>query len=77
PLDRFREPKLGLDLAPRSGPVAITVEYRIRETDPLPDRGELDLSPLDRFREPKLGLDLAPRSGPVAITVEYRIRETD
>ncbi|PJN92971.1 hypothetical protein CNY89_24895, partial [Amaricoccus sp. HAR-UPW-R2A-40] len=33
PLDRFREPKLGLDLAPRSGPVAITVEYRIRETD--------------------------------------------
>ena len=44
---------------------------------PLPDRGELDLSPLDRFREPKLGLDLAPRSGPVAITVEYLIRETD
>ncbi|MBP7003390.1 MFS transporter [Amaricoccus sp.] len=33
PLDRFREPTLGVDLQPRSGPVAITVEYRIRLAD--------------------------------------------
>ncbi|MBP7241930.1 MFS transporter [Amaricoccus sp.] len=36
PLDRFREPALGVDLQPRSGPVAITVEYRIRTKD-LPE----------------------------------------
>lgn len=33
PLDRFREPRLGLALKPRSGPVAITIEFRIRERD--------------------------------------------
>lgn len=33
PLGRFREPQLGLDPLPRSGPVAITVEYRIRGAD--------------------------------------------
>jgi MFS family permease len=33
PLDRFREPTLGLDLQPRSGPVAISVEYRIHDDD--------------------------------------------
>lgn len=36
PLDRFREPELGLDLTPQSGPVAITIEYRIKNNN-LPD----------------------------------------
>jgi MFS family permease len=36
PLDRFREPTLGVDVKPSSGPVGITVEYRIREKD-LPE----------------------------------------
>ena len=33
PLDRFRAPSLALDLQPRSGPVAVSIEFRIREAD--------------------------------------------
>ncbi|MDX8511916.1 MFS transporter [Mesorhizobium captivum] len=33
PLNRFKEPMLGLDLKPRSGPIAIMIEYVIREED--------------------------------------------
>ncbi|RUU14051.1 MFS transporter [Mesorhizobium sp. USDA-HM6] len=33
PLNRFKEPMLGLDLKPRSGPIAIMIECIIREED--------------------------------------------
>ncbi len=33
PLNRFKEPHLALDLKPRSGPIAIMIEYIIREED--------------------------------------------
>ncbi|MBN9270141.1 MAG: MFS transporter, partial [Mesorhizobium sp.] len=33
PLNRFREPALALDLQPRSGPIAIMIEFIIREDD--------------------------------------------
>jgi len=33
PLNRFREPHLALDLKPRSGPIAIMIEYIIRDED--------------------------------------------
>lgn len=33
PLNRFREPHLALDLKPRSGPIAIMIEYVIRHED--------------------------------------------
>ncbi|KUM28843.1 ABC transporter permease [Mesorhizobium loti] len=33
PLNRFKEPLLSLDLKPRSGPIAIMIEYIIREED--------------------------------------------
>jgi len=33
PLNRFKEPMLALDLKPRSGPIAIMIEYTIREDD--------------------------------------------
>jgi MFS family permease len=33
PLNRFREPALALDLQPRSGPIAIMIEFIIREED--------------------------------------------
>jgi MFS family permease len=33
PLNQFREPKLALDIRPRSGPIRIAVEYLIREKD--------------------------------------------
>ncbi|MDX8438594.1 MFS transporter [Mesorhizobium australafricanum] len=33
PLNRFKEPMLALDLRPRSGPIAIMIEYIIREDD--------------------------------------------
>ncbi|MDX8520033.1 MFS transporter [Mesorhizobium dulcispinae] len=33
PLNRFKEPMLALDLKPRSGPIAIMIEYVIREED--------------------------------------------
>ncbi|MCZ7656763.1 MAG: MFS transporter [Xanthobacteraceae bacterium] len=33
PLDRWREPSLGLEIRPRSGPIVVTIEYRIREED--------------------------------------------
>ncbi|MGP2493687.1 MFS transporter [Mesorhizobium sp. PUT5] len=33
PLDRWREPMLALDLRPRSGPIAIMIEYQVREED--------------------------------------------
>lgn len=33
PLNRFKEPMLSLDLKPRSGPIAIMIEYVIREQD--------------------------------------------
>lgn len=33
PLNRFKEPHLALDLKPRSGPIAIMIEYIIRDDD--------------------------------------------
>lgn len=33
PLDTFREPELQLDIVPRSGPIAIYVDYEIRDED--------------------------------------------
>jgi MFS family permease len=33
PLNRWTEPELAVDILPRSGPVVITIEYRIREED--------------------------------------------
>ncbi|AZO02874.1 MULTISPECIES: MFS transporter [unclassified Mesorhizobium] len=33
PLNRFKEPTLSLDLKPRSGPIAVMIEYIIREDD--------------------------------------------
>ncbi|CDX11408.1 putative integral membrane efflux protein [Mesorhizobium sp. ORS 3324] len=33
PLNRFKEPMLALDLKPRSGPIAIMIEYVIRDED--------------------------------------------
>jgi MFS family permease len=33
PLNRWTEPRVGVDLKPRSGPIAITVEYLIDEAD--------------------------------------------
>lgn len=33
PLDRWTEPNIAVDILPRSGPVVITIEYRIREAD--------------------------------------------
>jgi MFS family permease len=33
PLDRWRPPNIAIDIVPRSGPVVITIEYVIRETD--------------------------------------------
>lgn len=35
PLGRWREPELAVAIEPRSGPVVITIEYRIREEDVL------------------------------------------
>lgn len=34
-LQRWREPQVALDIKPRSGPVVISIEYRIREADVL------------------------------------------
>ena len=36
PLNRWTEPEVAIDIKPRSGPIQIQVEYRIRETD-VPD----------------------------------------
>lgn len=33
PLDRWREPRLALPIRHRSGPIVVTIEYRIREED--------------------------------------------
>jgi MFS family permease len=33
PLSRWREPKVAVDIEPRSGPVIVTIEYLIREED--------------------------------------------
>jgi MFS family permease len=33
PLNRWREPSLGLEIQHRSGPIVVTIEYRIREED--------------------------------------------
>src|SRR5215207_2364945 len=33
PLDRWTQPNIAIDIVPRSGPVVITIEYVIRETD--------------------------------------------
>lgn len=33
PLDRWTEPMLALNLKPRSGPIAISIEYRVRDQD--------------------------------------------
>lgn len=35
PLDRFREPETAVPIEPRSGPIVVTVEYRIPEDDIL------------------------------------------
>jgi MFS family permease len=33
PLDRFREPAVAIDIQPRSGPIAVLIEYRIADAD--------------------------------------------
>ncbi len=33
PLNRWKEPSLGLEILPRSGPIVVTIEYRIRAED--------------------------------------------
>src|SRR5690606_9226831 len=33
PLGRWQEPEIAMEIEPRSGPVVITIEYRIREED--------------------------------------------
>jgi MFS family permease len=33
PLNRWTEPNLAIDVLPRSGPIVITIEYEIRQTD--------------------------------------------
>src|SRR5690606_17059212 len=35
PLSRFEEPKVPLEIQRRSGPIVVTIEYRIRESDVL------------------------------------------
>jgi predicted MFS family arabinose efflux permease len=35
PLARWRVPQIALDVEPRSGPIVVTIEYRIREADML------------------------------------------
>src|SRR5690606_7220000 len=35
PLARWTEPEVALEIQPRSGPIVVTVEYRIRESDVL------------------------------------------
>ncbi|MFN4283166.1 MAG: MFS transporter [Alphaproteobacteria bacterium] len=33
PLNRFKEPEIAMHIEPRSGPIVVTIEYRIREQD--------------------------------------------
>ena len=33
PLNRWREPDVAIDIRPRSGPILVEIEYRIREAD--------------------------------------------
>ena len=44
---------------------------------PLPEYGDLDMTPLDRFREPILQLDLKPRSGPIMAVTQFEIDPED
>lgn len=44
---------------------------------PLPDTGELNLSPVGDFVEPTSQLDLTHKSGPIVITIEYTIAQED
>lgn len=36
PLSRWREPKVAVDIEPRSGPILVTIEFRIRQEDVVP-----------------------------------------
>lgn len=36
PLSRWQEPKVAVDIEPRSGPIIVTIEYNIREEDVVP-----------------------------------------
>jgi hypothetical protein len=36
PLSRWQEPKVAVDIEPRSGPIIVTIEYIIREEDVVP-----------------------------------------
>lgn len=36
PLSRWQEPKVAVDIEPRSGPIIVTIEYRIRAEDVVP-----------------------------------------
>lgn len=44
---------------------------------PLPEYGNLDMSPLDLFREPMLQLDVQPRSGPIVAVTQFEIDPRD
>lgn len=44
---------------------------------PVPQYGEVDLSPLNRFVEPPVRLDLNRRSGPIMVEVEYVIAQSN
>lgn len=44
---------------------------------PLPQTGDLDLTPLRAWEPPETAVPMEARSGPVVITIEYRIAATD
>ena len=58
-----------------AGVLALAAAVGLRR--PLPEYGNLDLSPLGLFREPMLQLDVQPRSGPVVAVTEFEIDAQD
>jgi MFS family permease len=67
----------GLQLALSGAAVLLLVGIPWGFRFPVPQYGDVDLSPLNRFVEPSVKLDLHRRSGPINIEVEYEIAQED
>ncbi|MBN9887532.1 MFS transporter [Salipiger abyssi] len=67
----------GLTLALLGAALTLALAAAVGLRQPLPEYGNLDMSPLDLFREPMLQLDVQPRSGPIFAVTRFEIDHRD
>ena len=70
PLSRWREPKIEVDIEPRSGPIIVTVEYLIRDEDVYAFLGAMSERRRIRPARRRAAMDPVARPGQSELWIE-------